>query len=361
MSSLATIRRPAAALALAALLLATSAASADPPATTQPDKISRLTPAQLRKLEAVAQKAVRYRWSDPVVEEFAKQPAKPSWLVQEMAKITYADGRMHVQPTQGQQRFGAVCRPLPEAVRGHIGLRIDLWCTVPKVDANCRLILILNENRPTQLRWDYAYYFSYARNGQQQQFARWYRQGRFEGNSFMDKPLQADKLVHVSLQAAAGRISLQRDDNRDYTRDVKDGLVIGQDTHVGLAAYRGQMDVVRIDYRAMVVESTDDAAIWKDTPFAGRAQFDRWVSRELIGGLSNPAYEVRQRSTAALQQLGPLVVDQVREAMTSSANDEVKLRLESLLAAPINVKIPALTEEQLNAPRLNPPATQPQK
>ncbi|MCG3179166.1 MAG: hypothetical protein BIFFINMI_01498 [Phycisphaerae bacterium] len=317
---------------LAAATLSAVAARGDGPPATQPAYDGPITPALVESLTGAIASRFRYAWSPPLADRLTDPKAAPDWQVQEQASLEVAKGTMTIKPTDARNAFGAVLRTLPRELRDQPGGRVDIWLTLPAVDANSRLILFLHQGQPQRVAWDFAYYFAYGQNGRQQQLSQWIGNSGYREERWSGPPIVAGQVVHVAMQVVGEKMTLIRDDGSHEHKEAA-AIALDDQTRIGLAAYRCQAQVTRIEYRALkMTGSLGGADAWKGTPFAGRAQFEAWLDRRAIPMLGDPSFEARRRAADLLGRLGPLARPSLEKARDATRDPEIAASLAMLLA-----------------------------
>jgi hypothetical protein len=341
-----------------ALAIVASALRADSPATTQPESIADPTPEQVAAMLRASGGNARWEWTKPTSDRFDGATGRSRWRVQQEAKLAAADGLLKVAPTQAKS-FGSIMRPLPEPLRDAAGMHVDLWLRVPKVNEHSRLILWLHADKPTRVAWDHAYYFSYGQQGRQQQFCQWKRGGGFSSSRWArGNPLKSGQLIHVRMKVVSNRISVNRGGEFWHKRTEASPISLSKEAWIGLACYRCEAEVVRVDYRALDKRMlAAKKKTFVDSPFGNAATFRAWLHGNLFPRLADESFERRQAATDLLRRLMPLAKLQVEEEAKQTADPEQRIRLRMLLDTPLDLQAPSIEPDDIDPPKL--PESQP--
>ncbi len=347
-----TKRRAGCALCLAALaaVCAAPAALAQDTPATRPDD-----PADLA---ALARQANVAHWSEPVVLRFDGPDALAEWKTSPEFKPEVRGGQMVIcQPGPF-----VVYRPLPAALRGARGLRMDLWIEVTLNGQMGEKIAVMLDRAVPEAGGnpEYRYEFAHGQTGNLQQFIVQYmdRYTKFQ-------PLPQGRMLHVYFEVAGASVRGRRQDCPELRWDYGPGPTLDESTHIGLTGTCRQVRLRQLSLRRLAPgpQPAEREKLLAGGPFGGQAGFDRFVTERLIPRLNSERFSERQAATELLRELLPLSSPAIQAALDRGdcLPPETQARLRRLRESSPTMQVLApVLEEAPGSPAATAPDEPPQ-
>ncbi|MCG3179165.1 MAG: hypothetical protein BIFFINMI_01497 [Phycisphaerae bacterium] len=342
-------------VACVALLPASAALRAADGPTSRPDADPALTPKEVHTLEKMASKLNRYRWADPVVEEFKDAGAAKQWTAAMGGKVGVANGELVVAPGNANGLVTAD-HTIPKGLTDDAtGLRIDVDLKVSGLNNVPQAGIYLSSPGAQFYQWDYIYFFAFMQNGRNQRLQA-IGQG---GPLTQSDEMKNNQLVRVTMAVTGNRLHGQRDGKNDQELASVPALQVGREMRMGLTARGVTIRVQRITYRRLVPvhdPGRPDPALWRDAPLPSQEALDEYLRRRVIPALSAGSWQERHDATEMLLALMPLSQQAVVDALKRGNDPEGEARLE-MVRLNLAVKVEKLDAAEDTPPKA--PTTQP--